>query len=266
MIVQIHDGSDPRVAAYRNLRDVELRKSIEAEHGVFVVEGLRSVRALLESSFPAISLFLTPSRLAGAADVVELAGRRGSPVYVAGSEVFDGIAGFNVHRGVLALAERLPMRPPQTLLANSNAVVIVEGVNDHENLGAIFRNSAALGAGAVLLDPSCCDPLYRRSVRVSLGHVLRVPFTTLTPWPDAISGLQAEGFTVVALDPGAREAVGSMTPPSKVALMVGSEGDGLSEAARRLANRNVRIPMMPGVDSLNVATALAIGLERLVVR
>ncbi len=266
MIIQIQDGSDPRVASYRNLRDVELRKSIEAEHGVFVVEGLRSVRALLESSFPAISLLLSPSRLAGAGDVVELAERRGSPVYVAGPEVLEGIAGFNVHRGVLALAERIPVPPPQSLLAKSNAVVIVEGVNDHENLGAIFRNSAALGAGAVLLDPTCCDPLYRRSVRVSLGHVLRVPFTSLTPWPDAISGVKAEGFTVVALDPGARDAIGSMTPPTRVALMVGSEGDGLTESARRLADRNVRIPMIPGVDSLNVATALAIGLDRLVVR
>ena len=158
------------------------------------------------------------------------------------------------------------MRHPRLLLAKTDAVVIVEGVNDHENLGAIFRNSAALGAGAVLLDPHCSDPLYRRSVRVSLGHVLRVPFTRLTEWPGAISDLQADGFTVVALDPGARDAIGSMTPLTKVALMVGSEGDGLSEAARRLANRNVRIPLMPGVDSLNVATALAIGLQRLVVR
>jgi len=266
VVIQIHDHSDPRVAVYRNLRDVELRKSLEAEHGVFVVEGLRSVRALLESPFPVISFLLTPSRLTAAADIVESAERQGSPVYVAGSDIFDGIAGFHVHRGVLALAERLPMRHPRLLLAKTDAVVIVEGVNDHENLGAIFRNSAALGAGAVLLDPHCSDPLYRRSVRVSLGHVLRVPFTRLTEWPGAISDLQADGFTVVALDPGARDAIGSMTPLTKVALMVGSEGDGLSEAARRLANRNVRIPLMPGVDSLNVATALAIGLQRLVVR
>lgn len=266
MVIRIHDRSDPRVAVYRNLRDVELRKSLDVEHGVFVVEGLRSVRTLLESPFPAISFLLTPSRLTGAADVVESAERHGLPVYVAGPDVFDGIAGFRVHRGVLALAERLPIRHPKLLLARTDAVVIVEGVNDHENLGAIFRNSAALGAGAVLLDPSCCDPLYRRSVRVSLGQVLRVPFTRLTPWPDAISDLQADGFTVIALDPGARDSIGSITPPTKVALMVGREADGLSEAARRLANCNVRIPMTPGVDSLNVATALAIGLDRLVVR
>lgn len=266
MVIEIQDRGDPRVAAYRNLRDVELRRSIEGEHGVFVVEGLRSVRALLESPFPAISLLLTPARLGSAASLVEVADRRGSRVYVAGPDVFDGIAGFHVHRGVLALAERLPMRQPVQLLAKAEAVVVVEGVNDNENLGSIFRNAAALGAGAVLLDPSCCDPLYRRSVRVSLGHVLRVPFTRLTPWPNAISEVQAQGFTVVALDPGARDAVGSMAPPSKVALMIGSESDGLSEAARRLANRSARIPMTPGVDSLNVATALAIGLERLVVR
>jgi tRNA G18 (ribose-2'-O)-methylase SpoU len=184
------------------------------------------------------------------------------------------------------------------VLADAAAAVVVEGVNDHENLGAIFRNAAALGAGAVLLDPTCCDPLYRRSVRVSLGQVLRLPFTRLAPWPDALTQLRTAGFMLVALDPRAPVSIDALAPgpkgsavmpgpdpraapqrpthaaaemdavangkPNRVAVLVGAEGCGLSEGARLAASRRVRIPMTPGVDSLNVATALAIALHRLV--
>ena len=213
-------------------------------------------------------------------------------------QVFDGIAGFPVHRGVLALARRLPHPDPLDVLAQVTAAVVVEGVNDHENLGAIFRNAAALGAGAVVLDPTCCDPLYRRSVRVSMGQVLRLPFTRLAPWPGALTHLRTAGFTLVALDPGAPDTVDAlalgpegraeMPAPDaltaserpkhssseseqgagaklhRVAVLVGAEGRGLTEGARLAASRRVRIPMTPGVDSLNVATALAIALHRLV--
>lgn len=266
MIVEVDDPADPRLDLYRNLRDVELRRSLEADHGVFVVEGLRTVRVLLESQWPVLSLLLTPSRLNSATDVLEQAEDRGVHAYIAGSEVFDEIAGFRVHRGVLALAERLPTRQPSEIFEGCDAVVVVEGVNDHENLGAIFRNAAALGAGAVFLDPTCCDPLYRRSVRVSLGHVLRVPFTRIVPWPAGLSELAGHGFSIVALDPRSPHTVGSMSPPEKIAVIVGAEGHGLSQAARLSASCSVRIPMAPGVDSLNVATALAIALDRLVRR
>jgi tRNA G18 (ribose-2'-O)-methylase SpoU len=266
LIVEVNDPADPRLDLYRNLRDVELRRSLEADHGVFVVEGLRTVRVLLDSHWPVLSLLLTPSRLASAGDVLKQAEDRDVHAYVAGSEVFDEIAGFRVHRGVLALAERLPPRHPDELLEGCNAVVVVEGVNDHENLGAIFRNSAALGAGAVFLDPTCCDPLYRRSVRVSVGHVLRIPFTRIVPWPAGLSELAGHGFSIVALDPRSPRTVGSPSPPEKIAVMVGSEGYGLSRAARLSASCTVRIPMAPGVDSLNVASALAIALDRLVRR
>jgi tRNA G18 (ribose-2'-O)-methylase SpoU len=141
--------------------------------------------------------------------------------------------------------------------------VVIEGINDHENLGAIFRNAAALGAGAVLLDPACCDPLYRRVVRVSVGHVLRVPFARLQPWPAALAGVARLGFTIVALDPSAPEPIDSLRCPGPVAVLVGSEGPGLTAAARGAAHHRVRIPMAPGVDSLNVATAVAIALHRL---
>lgn len=266
MADNIEDPGDPRVALYRGLRDADLRGSVEALHGVFVAEGLRTVSILLESPWPVISILLTPNRAASAGELITIAEQRGASVYVAGTDVFDAVAGFHVHRGVLALAERVPNRELQQLLHEADAIVVVEGVNDHENLGSIFRNSAALGADAVLMDPSCCDPLYRRSVRVSLGNVLRVPFTRLDPWPSALSQLKDRGFGIIALDPGSSVSLDSVPPTRKLALMVGSEGDGLSEVARKLADQTVRIPMARGVDSLNVATALAIGLDRLLER
>jgi tRNA G18 (ribose-2'-O)-methylase SpoU len=230
---------------------------------VFVVEGARSVRLLLDSEWPVLSLLLRPERLASMADAVEAASRRGAPVYVAGPAVFDQIAGFPVHRGVLALAGRGSSADAMSLLDEVATAVIVEGVNDHENLGAIFRNAAAFGAGAVLLDPTCCDPLYRRAVRVSVGHVLRVPFARLEPWPAALAGVSQRGFTVVALDPSAAKPIEALRCPGPVAVLAGSEGAGLSEPARAAADERVRIPMAAGVDSLNVATALAVALHRL---
>ncbi len=183
-----------------------------------------------------LSLLLRPERVESMADVVAAAERRDAPVYVAGPAIYDRIAGFPVHRGVLALAERQPALDPMSLLVGAATVVVVEGVNDHENLGAIFRNASALGAGAVLLDPSCCDPLYRRSVRVSVGHVLRVPFARLTPWPAALADLAAAGFDVVAMDPAAPDIIGSVQPGRRVAVLVGAEGPGLSGAARAAAD------------------------------
>jgi tRNA G18 (ribose-2'-O)-methylase SpoU len=229
-----------------------------------VVEGARAVRQLLESPWPLLSLLLRPERVEALADVVAVAERWGAPVYVAGAATFDRVAGFPVHRGVLALAGRRPALDPTRLLPGVAAAVVVEGVNDHENLGAIFRNAAALGAGAVLLDPTCCDPLYRRSVRVSVGHVLRVPFARLTPWPAALADVAAAGFDVVAMDPAAPDTIETVRPGRRVAVLVGAESSGLSAAAAALATHRVRIPMAAGVDSLNVATAVAIALHRLV--
>ena len=263
----IDDPDDPRLALYRGLPDADLRRRIESGHGVFVVEGARTVRVLLGTSFPVLSVLLLSERLDGLADVVAAAEQRDAPVYVADRDVLDRIAGFPIHRGVLALAQRGPEQEPMALLAQVQAAVIVEGVNDHENLGAIFRNTAALGAGAVLLDPACCDPLYRRSVRVSIGQVLRVPFARLTPWPGAVADVVQAGFAVVALDPGAPESIESVAAViagRRLAVLVGAEGNGLSEPALDAATHRVRIPMAAGVDSLNVATALAIALHRLV--
>jgi tRNA G18 (ribose-2'-O)-methylase SpoU len=238
-----------------------LRRQLETTHGVFVVEGAGPVRQLLTSEWPVISVLLLPQRVHAMADAVGAAAQRDTPVYVAGPAVFDRIAGFPVHRGVLAVAARRPQADPKSLLAGTDLAVVVEGVNDPENLGAIFRNAAALGAGAVLLDPTCCDPLYRRAVRVSMGHALRIPFARLEPWPGALCQLSALGFAVIALDPAAPAPIDAIRPDPPLALLVGSEGSGLSEAARAAAGYQARIPMAAGVDSLNVATALAVALH-----
>jgi tRNA G18 (ribose-2'-O)-methylase SpoU len=194
-----------------------------------------------------------------------------APVLVRSLDEVAGVAGFDVHRGVLAAADRLPPAGVAEAAGAAELVVVTEGLGDHENLGALFRNAAAFGADAVLLDPTTADPLYRRSVRVSLGHVLRVPWTRLTPWPAGLRGLRDDGLAVLALtpDPGADpidDVVTQAVPPGPVALMVGAEGPGLTGAALAAADRRVRIPIAAGVDSLNVATAAAIALHRLAPR
>ena len=168
--------------------------------------------------------------------------------------------GFRVTRGVLGSADRPPPTDARSLLESARRVVVLEQLNDFENLGALFRNAAAFGIDAVLLDPRTADPLYRRSVRVSMGHVLRVPFARLPePWPSNLDLLQSEGFRVLAMTPrGSAPALRSVPVPPKWAVLVGAEGDGLTEAALVAADEQVRIPMAPGVDSLNVATAAAV--------
>jgi tRNA G18 (ribose-2'-O)-methylase SpoU len=176
----------------------------------------------------------------------------------------NAVAGFDIHRGVLASADRQPLPAPAGLLSRARRVAVLEDVNDHENLGVIFRNAAALGVEAVLLSPECCDPLYRRSVRVSMGHVLDLPFAVLAPWPAALSSLGDAGFELVALtpDPAAGDIrhLGLGTA-RKVALMLGAEGPGLSAAALQHAATRARITMSPGVDSLNVGSAAAIAFH-----
>lgn len=246
------------------MKDPVLRRRTEVAQGFFVAEGRLAVGAVLASPYPLLSVLVLRRRLPVLADlhVPETV-----PVHVVDDDVMSAVAGFDVHRGVLALAARLALHDPAELLAAAGGapVVIVEGVNDQENLGAIFRNAAAFGAGAVLLDPTCADPLYRRSVRVSLGLVLKVPFTRLSPWPAALSVVTGSGFSLLALTPhptaASLGAVAEELGGRKVALVVGSEGPGLS-AAVLASCRTVRIPMAPGVDSLNVAAATAVALHR----
>jgi tRNA G18 (ribose-2'-O)-methylase SpoU len=267
-IRQAGDVQDP-LDDYRALNDPATRRQVERRGGYFVVEGLLALEALLGSRYPIRSVVATERRADRVAALV--AGR--APLVVRPEAEVAEVAGFEVHRGVLAAADRVPLPGAADLVAAADLVVVVEGVTDHENVGALFRNAAAFGAGAVLLDPTTADPLYRRSVRVSLGHVLRVPWTRLDPWPGAVGDLGDQGFAVLALTPAAdaepigryagalgRAAAGPDGRP-RVALVVGAEGPGLTQAAMAAAARRVRIPLAPGVDSLNVATAAAVALH-----
>jgi tRNA G18 (ribose-2'-O)-methylase SpoU len=248
------------LSGYVGIKDSELRRMDDS----FIVEGSLAVRRLFESDWGVTSVLLLSRTVEAMSDVVARAESRQVPVYVAPAEVFDATAGFNVHRGVLAVAPRPAPRSPAALARQADhPVVVVEGINDQENLGAIFRNAAVLGAGAVFMDPSCCDPLYRRTVRVSLGHALRVPFARFSEWPDGLASLSR--FSVVALSPDADQTIDEfvLTRPHCVAVLVGSEGPGLTAAARAAAEAVVRIPMAAAGDCLNVATALAIALHRL---
>lgn len=259
--VPVDDPDDPRVAVFGHLKDAALRRRVDAGRAVFVVEGLTAIRALLASSYEVDRILVADKRLAALAEA--LAGRPGVEVLVAGQAVLDAISGFHLHRGALATGVRPAPVPAGALVEQARRVVVLEALNDHENLGVVFRNAAALGIDSVLLSPTCCDPLYRRSIRVSTGQVLRVPFATLDPWPDGIDLLRNRGFTVVALtpDPGATP-LGALDPATeRLAFLLGAEGPGLTGEAMAAADHRVRIEMLPGVDSLNVATAAAIAFH-----
>lgn len=266
--IPIGDPTDPRLDDYRQLSVPRERRRMEAPDaelgrpGFFVAEGLSVVERLLRSGRRVRSVVADPLRYQRLGPA--LAAEGSPPVYVVPNEVLCAAAGFDVHRGVLAAADRWPLPVASELAAGAARVAVFEGINDHENLGALFRNAAGLGIDAVFLCPRCCDPLYRRSVRVSMGHVLTVPWARLDPWPGALDGLREQGFTLVALTPGGSgiaELAGCVAGP--VAILVGAEGPGLSPAALAGADHRAAIPMHPGVDSLNVASAAAIAFWEL---
>jgi tRNA G18 (ribose-2'-O)-methylase SpoU len=262
--IAVDSADDPRIADYVALSDPELRRGIERAHGFFVAEGPLVIRRLLATNHRVRSVLVTPKQHAALAGA--LAGLD-APVYVVEPAVMEQTVGFDLHRGAVAAADRYPLPPVERVLAGASRIAILERVNDHENLGALFRNAAAFGFDAVLLCPQCSDPLYRRTVRVSIGHVLTVPWTRAEPWPATLDLVGELGFTVLALTPAAdARRIESVTPPSstqpsgpgRIAILVGAEGPGLSDAALARSATRVRIPMAAGVDSLNVATAAAV--------
>jgi tRNA G18 (ribose-2'-O)-methylase SpoU len=234
--------------------------------GFFVAEGAHALGRLLASGRRIRSVLVDPLRLEALAG--DLAGLV-APVLVADQPTLRAVAGFPVHRGVLAAADRWPLPSPAEVLAGAERVAVLEDINDHENLGVIFRSAGSLGIDAVLLSPRCCDPLYRRSVRVSMGHVLAVPWTRLEPWPAALrSGLATAGFSLVAFTPAAdAEPLGAWSPSAgeRVAVLLGAEGPGLSPAAQAAAARRLTIPMRRPGDSLNVGSAAAIAFYAAIV-
>ncbi|MDQ4010229.1 MAG: RNA methyltransferase [Actinomycetota bacterium] len=253
-IVEVHDVHDPRLDDFRDLTVADRRPDRPGGRGLVIAEGVVVVRRLLNSSYPTRAVFGVPSKVA------QLAVDVAAPCYIGSAELMAQVVGFHLNRGVLATADRAPEPLVPELITRSQQLAVLEGVNDHENLGALFRNAAALGVDAVLLGPRCADPLYRRSVRVSMGHVLGVPFAALRCWTGDLDALRAAGFRVAALT-SAADAVplpAAGLDTVRVAWLLGAEGPGLSAEARAAADLAVRIPMAPGVDSLNVATAAAI--------
>ncbi|GGO68498.1 TrmH family RNA methyltransferase [Nocardioides deserti] len=256
-IVEIADPADPRLADYRDLRDVELRKNLEAEHGLFLAEGEKVVRRAVEGGHTPRSFLMAPRWLDGLADVLD---RSDAPCYVLSEALAEQVTGFHVHRGALASLERRPLPSVDEVLDGARSVLVLEDVVDHTNVGAIFRSGAALGFDAVLLAPRCADPLYRRSIKVAMGTVFNVPWTRLPDWYDALPDLSARGFTTIALtladdSSPIEDAVAGL---DEVALVLGSEGHGLSPRWEQSADRRAIIPMAEGVDSLNVAAATAV--------
>lgn len=265
-LIHIDSPDDPRLRPYRAIGDAELLR----KHGLFVAEGRLVVQRVLESrTYRVASLMMSESALAALTPFVS-AHAPDADVYVCDLPLFRDVTGFNIHRGCLALVERPPAADWRTCLTQAgeaSTVVVLEGVTDADNVGSVFRNAAAFGADVVLLSPSCCDPLYRKSVRTSMGAVLRVPFATLAPWPDALEAVVRGGYTLAALTPHepARvlAAFAAGVRPRRLALLLGSEGPGLTDAALRHAGLRLRIPMSAAVDSLNLGVASGIALAYL---
>jgi tRNA G18 (ribose-2'-O)-methylase SpoU len=255
--VEISDPDDPRLDDYRNLRDVQLRQSLEAEHGLFLAEGEKVVRRATAAGFPVRSFLMAPRWLEGLADVLE---GTDAPCYVLPEPLAEQVTGFHVHRGALASLVRTALPSVEEVLDRARTVVVCEDIVDHTNIGAIFRSAAALGVDGVLLAPRCADPLYRRSVKVAMGAVFALPWTRLPDWYEALPTLSAHGFTTVALTlaEGSAPLSDAVAGLDKVALVLGSEGHGLSPHWERMAQRSAVIPMRAGIDSLNVAAATAV--------
>ncbi|RDI61009.1 TrmH family RNA methyltransferase [Microvirga subterranea] len=261
MPIPISDPDDPRIEAYRAVRERDL---VGREHR-FVAEGEVVLRVLLKQArFTVESILLSENRVSGLLDALDVL-PSGTPVYSASRAVMDAIVGFPIHRGVLAVARRAPLPPVAELLAGmpeQTLVVGLVGLANHDNVGGIFRNAAAFGANAVLLDPETCDPLYRKAIRVSVGGALVVPFTRVASAAAMVTDLRATGFEVISLTPSGREPLTQVRRPARVALLLGAEGPGLP-ATLLEETRTVSIPMSGGFDSLNVATTSGIVLHHL---
>ncbi|WP_238020015.1 RNA methyltransferase [Dactylosporangium sp. AC04546] len=260
-VVPISDPSDERIADYRALTDVELRTRWEPPNGLFIAEGELVVRRAVRAGYRLRSLLMDEKRVAQVEDLVDDA-----PLYAGDQGVLEAITGFHVHRGVLASFHRRPLPTVQEVLDGARRIAVLEGMNSHTNLGAVFRSVAALGVDGVLLSPTCADPLYRRSVRVSMGEVFAIPYARLEPWPSALDTVRDAGFTVLAMTP-APDAVPlqrlTAQQRRRPALLLGAEGPGLTREAFAASDLHVVIPMRRGVDSLNVATAAAVAFWEL---
>lgn len=290
----VPDDGDPRLADYVRLTDVELRKSLEAEHGLFMAEGEKVIRRAAAAGYAVRSLLATERKAAALADLADLAATCGAPAYVVPEPVAERLTGYHVHRGALAAMTRRPLPAVAGVLGQAGApaladlaghsnvggairqtgpasrILVLEDIIDHGNVGGIFRCAAALGVDAVILSPRCADPLYRRAIKVSMGAVFAIPYARMTDWYGGLAELRAAGFRLLALTPDQSAAQLDKVPlGERVGLMLGTEGDGLSSRWLHEADAPVCIPMHPGalaagVDSLNVVAAAAIACHSLV--
>jgi tRNA G18 (ribose-2'-O)-methylase SpoU len=266
----VTDVGDPRLADYARLTDMELRTHLESAQGLFIAEGTKVISRAVAAGYPVRSILLAERRLGD----LETLPATGAPVYVVSDETAERLTGYRVHRGALAALHRKPLPEVPALAAAARTVIVLEDLVDHANVGAIFRCAAALGVDAIFLSPRCADPLYRRAVKVSMGAVFAIPYARMTGWYDGLTDLRKTGFRLLALTPDATAvplsaAVAGGPNAQRVALMLGTEGDGLSSRWRHEADQAVRIPMHPGalaagVDSLNVVAAAAIACHVLV--
>jgi tRNA G18 (ribose-2'-O)-methylase SpoU len=258
-VIDVADPADPRLDDFRDLNSVDRRPDLPSGKGLVIAEGVLVVQRMLASRFRPRALLGTDRRLGELAD--DLTDVE-APYYRAQPDVMAEVVGFHLNRGVLASASRPPELTVAGVLDGARTVAVLEGVNDHENLGSIFRNAAGLGVDAVVFGLGCADPLYRRAVRVSMGHALLVPFARTDSWPHDLQIVRDNGFRLLAMtpDPSARTLADAMASVAteKLALLVGAEGPGLTEWAMRASDMRVRIPMSRGTDSLNVATAAAL--------
>lgn len=256
-VTTVTDPDDARLADFRDLTTADRRPDRPGGRGLVLAEGAVVVRRLLASPYPVRAVLGVPRK------IDELAGELGCvdvDVFVTSADLMARVVGFHLNRGVLASADRAAPADVEHLVSTARTLAVLEGINDHENLGSLFRNCAALGVDGVLLGARCADPLYRRSVRVSMGHVLGIPFAALPRWPDDLDLLRRNGFRLVALTPmaGSVPLRDAGLAGRQVAMLLGAEGPGLSPEALAAADTLVGIPMARDVDSLNVATAAAI--------
>jgi len=263
-LIRVEDARDARLIHYAGVREPKLLR----ERRLLIAEGRFVVRRLIDSGrIRVLSLLLNDAALNGLSDILERAGTN-LDVYVASPGVITAATGFNMHRGCLALADRPAELSMETVLATSELVAVLERIVDADNVGSVFRSAEAFGVDATLLSPGCCDPLYRKAIRTSSGAVLMVPFATASPWPEALDDLRAAGFAIAAMTPDAGamdigEFVGTTTARGRLALILGTEGHGLTAEALLRADIRLRIPMSGALDSLNIATAAGIALHRL---
>ena len=261
--IEIEDPRDERVADFLHLTDVRLRRRLEPERGLYLAESEKVIRRALAAGHSPRAFLMSRKWLDDLADLVEQATATRVPVYVAGEDVIREMTGFHLHRGALASMQRPDLPTLEDVLGGARRVIVLEDIVDHTNVGAVFRSAAALGVDGVLVTPRCADPLYRRSIRVSMGTVFQVPWTRTGTWPADVDTLRRAGFTVAAFaleDDSVSLDDLAADPPDRLALVLGAEGDGLGHRTVAASNLVVRIPMVGGVDSLNVAAASAVAM------